>query len=154
MSAKGQGQNFSSFDVLLSHRKFLYLYEVLINQVPIHHILTEFYFQKLKRDEIRSRTVHSILFFGFTSLAYFANFNRPALAILFFQYVFQSVFHLSRLLYFTGKVKKASTAQVIVLVQLYMLFNFCMFHFGRFRERTQKPVKAKGVANKREVQER
>ncbi|KAI1706289.1 TLC domain-containing protein [Ditylenchus destructor] len=164
------------------------------------HQFPEFYFQKLKRDEIRSRTVYSILFFGFTALAYFANFNRLALALLFLEYVSQSVFHLSRLLYFTGKVKKASTAfkawngifviirfaivlvsvltlwyglrshetpfidvpngnwntqvvrlntlVVIVLVQLYMLFNFCMFHFGRFRERTQKPVKAKGAATK------
>ncbi|KAI1710874.1 translocating chain-associated membrane protein 1-like 1 [Ditylenchus destructor] len=69
------------------------------------HQFPEFYFQKLKRDEIRSRTVYSILFFGFTALAYFANFNRLALALLFLKYVSQSVFHLSRMLYFTGKIQ-------------------------------------------------
>lgn len=74
------------------------------------HQFPEFYFQKLKRDEIRNRTIYSILFFGFTAVAYFLNFNRLAMILLFLEYISVCVFHLSRLLYFTGKIKKASSA--------------------------------------------
>uniref|UniRef100_A0A915D0T0 TLC domain-containing protein n=1 Tax=Ditylenchus dipsaci TaxID=166011 RepID=A0A915D0T0_9BILA len=185
--------------LLTQHKTVLHFPDYLLDPpVP------EFYFQKLKRDEIRSRTIYSILFFGFTSLAYFANFNRLGLALLSLEYFSQTIFHFSRLLYFTGKIKHASTAfkpwnvifvlirfatvlvsvltlwyglrshetpfidivngnwnthivrlntlLVIVLVQLYMLFNFSTFHFSRFRERSKgvQSVSSKNKAAKKD----
>lgn len=154
------------------------------------HQLPEFYFQKLKREEIFNRLGYIIIFTTATCFFYFANFTRLGLALLFLEYLSQALFHSSRLLYFTGKVQLSSTAfkpwnfvfmitrlvtivlavitlwyghrqnevafvdpesgnfntklirinslLAVVLIQLWMLFNFSTFHIARWREKSRE----------------
>ncbi|KAI6229357.1 TLC domain-containing protein [Aphelenchoides besseyi] len=67
------------------------------------HQFPEFYFQKLKRDEIRERTVYSVLFLGFITIAYFANFTRLALVLLAIEYLSLAILHGSRIFYFSSR---------------------------------------------------
>jgi translocating chain-associated membrane protein 1 len=154
------------------------------------HQFPEFYFQKVRKEDIRSRTTYTVLFLVLISAAYFTNFNRLGLALLFLEYISQTFFHLGRILYFSGKIKSTSTAfkgwnvlfvivrfatlvisvltlwyglrshetpyidfangnfnthvirlnslLIIVGVQLYMLFNYSIFHLARYRERSRE----------------
>jgi|UniRef100_A0A914DER9 translocating chain-associated membrane protein 1 len=151
------------------------------------HQFPEFYFMKVKREEIRARTFYSVVFLLLISGAYFASFTRLALVLLFLEYTSQAIFHLTRVLYFTGKIKNAGNAFklwnaifvivrfasvvlsvltlwygfrsnetpvidfatgnfntslirinsliIVVGLQIFMLWNFFVFHFARFRER-------------------
>ncbi|KAH7729387.1 translocating chain-associating membrane protein [Aphelenchoides avenae] len=166
------------------------------------HQFPEFYFQKVRKEDIRQRTIYSLVYLTLIAVAYYANFNRLGLALLFLEYISQAAFHLSRLLYFTGKVQDSATAfkawnflfvtvrfatlvisvltlwyglrshetpyidvvsgnfnthvirlnslLVVVAVQLYMLFNFSMFHFARFRERSKEQQAQEGAAKKKQ----
>lgn len=69
------------------------------------HQFPEFYLQKLKRNEILGRLLYVLIFLISTSFFYFSNFNRLGLVLLFFEYFSQTIFHISRLLYFSEKVK-------------------------------------------------
>uniref|UniRef100_A0A915P0L5 TLC domain-containing protein n=1 Tax=Meloidogyne floridensis TaxID=298350 RepID=A0A915P0L5_9BILA len=163
--------------------KLYYIFQISfwLHQIP------EFYFQKLKREEIFNRLVYLTIFITASCFFYFANFTRLGLVLLSFEYLSQGIFHTSRLLYFSGKVLPASTAFkpwnfvflitrlvsivlgvialwyghrqsevvfidfeagnfntkiirinsliAIVLIQLWMLFNFSTFHIGRWREK-------------------
>ncbi|CAD5218702.1 unnamed protein product [Bursaphelenchus okinawaensis] len=67
------------------------------------HQFPEFYFQKLKKEEMKERTGYSLLFLVFVTAAYFANFIRLASVLLALEYASLSLLHLSRLVYFSGK---------------------------------------------------
>ncbi|KAK6060428.1 Longevity-assurance protein, partial [Cooperia oncophora] len=71
------------------------------------HQFPEFYFQKMKADEIRQRTVLSLLHICFISAAYIMNFMRFAVVLLALEYASQTIFHFSRLLHFLEKKKIA-----------------------------------------------
>ncbi|TKR60028.1 hypothetical protein L596_029619 [Steinernema carpocapsae] len=86
------------------------------------HQFPEFYFQKVKRDEISQRSTYTIAYLFFITAAYFTNFNRLALVLLFVDYVTQSVFHFTRMLHFSGKNKHTATG--------FMLWNV-LFVFTR-----------------------
>lgn len=172
---------------LTLHAKLFFIFQMAywVHQFP------SFYFQKVRKDEMQPRTVYSLIFLIFTLAAYILNFNRLALALLFLEYVSQSVFHVSRLCYFAEKWSLAKTGfkiwnTVFVLVrlasavlavltlwyglrsnetpymdpangnfntafirlnsmlcvlalQLYMLWNFVLFHVRRYREKHSKP---------------
>nr|CAD2207136.1 unnamed protein product [Meloidogyne enterolobii] len=86
--------------------KLYYIFQISfwLHQIP------EFYFQKLKREEIFNRLVYLTIFITASCFFYFANFTRLGLVLLSFEYLSQGIFHTSRLLYFSGKVLPASTA--------------------------------------------
>ncbi|KAJ1349014.1 hypothetical protein KIN20_004447 [Parelaphostrongylus tenuis] len=67
------------------------------------HQFPEFYFQKMKADEIRQRTILSMLHICFISAAYIMNFMRFAVVLLALEHVSQTIFHFSRLLHFLEK---------------------------------------------------
>ncbi|VDM52363.1 unnamed protein product [Angiostrongylus costaricensis] len=67
------------------------------------HQFPEFYFQKMKTDEMRQRTILSMLHICFISAAYIMNFMRFAVVLLALEYLSQTIFHFSRLLHFLEK---------------------------------------------------
>ncbi|KJH52254.1 Longevity-assurance protein [Dictyocaulus viviparus] len=67
------------------------------------HQFPEFYFQKMKTDEIRQRTILSVLYITFIAAAYIMNFMRFAVVLLALEYISQTIFHFSRLLHFLEK---------------------------------------------------
>jgi len=81
------------------HTKIFFLVQIAfwLHQFP------EFYFQKLKRDEMYSRSKYTIINLSFIIAAYVMSFNRLALALLFLEYMTQSLFHFSRMLHFADK---------------------------------------------------
>ncbi|VDN30118.1 unnamed protein product [Gongylonema pulchrum] len=87
------------------HLKLFFIFQIAywLHQFP------EFYFQKTRKDEMQPRTLYSLIFLFFTVVAYALNFNRLALALLFLEYVSQSVFHLIRLFHFAEKWSIAKT---------------------------------------------
>ncbi|MFH4976747.1 hypothetical protein AB6A40_003456 [Gnathostoma spinigerum] len=87
------------------HTKFFFIFQIAywIHQFP------EFYFQKVRKDEIQARTVYSVIYLIFIVAAYVLNFNRLAMTLLFFEYTSQVVFHLTRLLHFADKRSIART---------------------------------------------
>uniref|UniRef100_A0A915B643 Translocating chain-associated membrane protein n=1 Tax=Parascaris univalens TaxID=6257 RepID=A0A915B643_PARUN len=172
---------------LTLHTKLFFIFQIAywMHQFP------EFYFQKVRKEDMQPRTVYSLIYLIFTLAAYILNFNRLALTLLFLEYISQSVFHLTRLFHFAEKWNLAKTGfkiwnAVFVLVrlasaviavltlwyglrsnetpymdpangnfntafirlnsmlcalalQLYMLWNFVLFHVRRYRERHSKP---------------
>uniref|UniRef100_A0A1I8A3K2 Translocating chain-associated membrane protein n=1 Tax=Steinernema glaseri TaxID=37863 RepID=A0A1I8A3K2_9BILA len=176
------------------------------------HQFPEFYFQKVKRDEISQRSTYSAVYLFFITAAYFFNFNRLALVLLFIDYFTQSIFHVTRMLHFSGKNKYTANgfvmwnglfvltrvlsagAAVVVLwyglrinetpfvdikegnfntafirlnsllcvlvLQVFMLWNFGLFHVTRMRERAAKakpdqvkPKEAQKKNNKKNANE-
>ncbi|VDN57384.1 unnamed protein product [Dracunculus medinensis] len=155
------------------------------------HQFPEFYFQKVRKDDVQPRIIYSIIFLFFTIAAYILNFNRLALTLLFLEYISQCVFHLTRLFHFAEKwavakhgfkiwnivfvIVRLMSAVITVLtlwyglrsnetpymdpingnfntafirlnsmicvitLQLYMLWNFTLFHVRRYREKYNKP---------------
>uniref|UniRef100_A0A8R1DZG8 Translocating chain-associated membrane protein n=1 Tax=Caenorhabditis japonica TaxID=281687 RepID=A0A8R1DZG8_CAEJA len=85
--------------VMSASYKFFFIFQISywIHQFP------EFYFQKLKRDEIRQKTFHAIAHIFFISIAYFFNFTRIGLVLLLVEYTTQLIFHVARLAHFLGR---------------------------------------------------
>jgi translocating chain-associated membrane protein 1 len=73
------------------------------------HQFPEFYFQKVKKDDMKSRTVYSCLYIVFIGAAYALNFNRVCVAILLLHYVSEFVFHICRMAHFAEKPAFAQT---------------------------------------------
>lgn len=67
------------------------------------HTFPEFYFQKAKKEEIRSRTITAIIYLLFIAGAYVLNFTRVAICILALHYAAEFVFHICRLAHFAEK---------------------------------------------------
>ncbi|CAJ0574765.1 unnamed protein product, partial [Mesorhabditis spiculigera] len=151
----------------------------------VHHF-PEFYFAKMKKDEMQHRAFLSFIHIGFIAGAYIMNFQRVAVVLLAIQYLSDVVFHIARLAHFLDKrsvaksafkawnitffVARAASAAVagatfwyglrqsgvpnvdlatgnfntsfirlnsliaVLALQLFMLYQFVVFHFGRLRD--------------------
>jgi translocating chain-associated membrane protein 1 len=69
------------------------------------HNYPEFYFQKVKRDEMRFRAVYTTLYLVFIAAAYFLNFTRVTLLLLSVHYAAEAVYHVARIAHFTERVQ-------------------------------------------------
>lgn len=105
--------------LLTLHTKLFFIFQIAywIHQFP------EYYFQKVRKEDIRSRTVYSVVFLVFITTGYFLNFNRLTTTLLFFEYTSQAIFHTTRLFYFSEKWNIARTGfkiwnVVFVIVRL------------------------------------
>jgi translocating chain-associated membrane protein 1 len=67
------------------------------------HLLPELYFQKVKREDMLSKIVFSLINFTICLAIYLLNLTRIGLTILFIDYAINALFHVSRILYFSGK---------------------------------------------------
>ncbi|CAI4227198.1 unnamed protein product [Auanema sp. JU1783] len=74
------------------------------------HQFPEFYFQKFKREEMRQRSIVSIIYIGFIGAAYIMNFLRVAAVLLFLEYASQTLFHIARIAHFIEKKSIAKPA--------------------------------------------
>lgn len=159
------------------------------------HQFPEFYLQKVKKDDVRTRSIYTIIYLAFISAAYILNFTRVALAILFLHYIAEVIFHATRMAYFAEKtfisrpgfklwngafvlvrlgcitlavltfwygLRSNETHRIdptegnynttfirlnsllcVIGVQVFMMWNFIMFHLRRFREAAAAQVKPK-----------
>jgi translocating chain-associated membrane protein 1 len=67
------------------------------------HQYPEFYFQKVRKEDIPQRAFYSTIFLLLTTAAYFSAFVRVGALLLFLEGILLFVFHTSRALYFAGK---------------------------------------------------
>ncbi|XP_059484465.1 translocating chain-associated membrane protein 1 [Neocloeon triangulifer] len=67
------------------------------------HCYPELYFQKVKREEIISKTLYPTLHLVFIIGAYLLNFTRVGVVLLSLQYLAETFFHAARLIYFSDK---------------------------------------------------
>lgn len=67
------------------------------------HNYPEFYFQKVKRDEMRFRGVYTTLYLVFIAAAYILNFSRVALMLLCVHYAAELVYHAARITHFAER---------------------------------------------------
>ncbi|KAE9553895.1 hypothetical protein FO519_002884 [Halicephalobus sp. NKZ332] len=74
------------------------------------HQYPEFYFSKVRKEDIPQRTFYSTAFLLVNVAAYFTGFVRIALLLLFLESVLLAVFHTTRALYFYGKISNSSSA--------------------------------------------
>ncbi|KAF1757896.1 hypothetical protein GCK72_014353 [Caenorhabditis remanei] len=88
------------------------------------HQFPEFYFQKLKREEIRQKTVQAFVHIIFISAAYFLNFTRVGLVLIVLEYFTQLVFHIARLAHFLGR-KTFSAPAFQAFNIIFILARFC-----------------------------
>lgn len=79
------------------------------------HVFPEFYFQKVKKEDIESRAIHTTLYLGFIGLGYVTSHSRIALCLIVFQYIPEAIFHACRLLSYSDRAKIAKP--------LYRLYN-------------------------------
>uniref|UniRef100_A0A0N5AF35 TLC domain-containing protein n=1 Tax=Syphacia muris TaxID=451379 RepID=A0A0N5AF35_9BILA len=91
--------------LLTLHTKLFFIFQIAywIHQFP------EYYFQKVRKEDMRSRTTYSIIFLLFITVGYFLNFNRLTMTLLFLEYISQAIFHTTRLFYFAEKWNIART---------------------------------------------
>ncbi|CAI2350030.1 unnamed protein product [Caenorhabditis sp. 36 PRJEB53466] len=87
------------------------------------HQFPEFYLQKLKREEIRQKTLNTVLYLFFITTGYFLNFTRIGIILLSLEYATQLVFHIARLAHFLNR--KAFSAPA------FKAYN-ALFIVGRF----------------------
>lgn len=73
------------------------------------HVFPEFYFQKTKREEIRTRSFYAVLHLIFIVTAYCLNFTRVAICILLLHYVADAIFHVCRIAHFAEKTAISRT---------------------------------------------
>lgn len=67
------------------------------------HNFPEFYFQKVRREDIHSRALYSTLYLVFISAAYVLNFTRVALCMLALHYAAEVIYHVARIIHFAEK---------------------------------------------------
>jgi translocating chain-associated membrane protein 1 len=67
------------------------------------HQFPEFYFQKVRKEDIPHRAFYSTIFLVLTTAAYFSGFVRVGALLLFLEGILLFVFHSSRALYFAEK---------------------------------------------------
>lgn len=67
------------------------------------HLLPELYFQKVKREDIASKVVFALINLSICLAIYVLNLTRIGLTLLFIDYSINALFHVSRILYFSGK---------------------------------------------------
>ncbi|CAK5098857.1 unnamed protein product [Meloidogyne enterolobii] len=126
--------------------KLYYIFQISfwLHQIP------EFYFQKLKREEIFNRLVYLTIFITASCFFYFAKF-KPWNFVFLITRLVSIVLGVIALWYghrqsevvfidfeagnFNTKIIRINSLIAIVLIQLWMLFNFSTFHIGRWREK-------------------
>jgi translocating chain-associated membrane protein 1 len=67
------------------------------------HLFPELYFQKVKREDIASKILFAVINFSICLAIYLLNLTRIGLTLLFIDYSISALFHVSRILYFSGK---------------------------------------------------
>lgn len=72
------------------------------------HVFPEFYFQKVKREDIQSKTVFALANFIICAVFYVLNLTRIGMVLIFIDNVTNLLFHVSRLLHFSEKNKISS----------------------------------------------
>jgi len=103
--------------------QFMFKFFFIIQLCYWLHCFPELYFQKVKKEEMGSRIQYAILYFIFFAAAYIFNFTRVAICLAVMHYMVETVFHLSRLMYFAERTDIANTGFMIwnglfVLVRL------------------------------------
>lgn len=86
------------------------------------HTFPELYFQKVKKEEITQKITIALVYLFITASIYLLNLSRIGLTLLFIDYLINLVFHASRIVYFSGKLRAARIS--------FKLFNF-LFVIGR-----------------------
>uniref|UniRef100_A0A0K0F0F4 TLC domain-containing protein n=1 Tax=Strongyloides venezuelensis TaxID=75913 RepID=A0A0K0F0F4_STRVS len=92
-----------------SHRKIgismkmFYLLQISywIHQFPC------FYFQKVKKDEMATRSAYSTAYLLLIMASYYMNFTKCAVLLLFFQYFILTLYHCGRICLLLGKKRRA-----------------------------------------------
>jgi len=74
------------------------------------HQFPEFYFAKVKKDEIKNRSAYTCLYLFYIGAAYAFNFTRVALVMLMFHFASEAVYHLTRMAHFAEKQSIAQPA--------------------------------------------
>lgn len=69
------------------------------------HMYPEIYFQKVKKEDMPSKIKFATVNLALSALIYYLNLTRIGLTLLFIEYLVNTLFHVSRLLYFSGKNK-------------------------------------------------
>jgi len=69
------------------------------------HMYPEIYFQKVKKEDMLSKIKFATVNLALSALIYYLNLTRIGLTLLFIEYLVNTLFHVSRLLYFSGKNK-------------------------------------------------
>ncbi|CAK9304457.1 unnamed protein product [Gordionus sp. m RMFG-2023] len=67
------------------------------------HFYPEIYFQKIPQEDWSERCTYISLYVVFIAATYFLSFTKVALVLLTIQYFEQIIFHLSRIIHFSGK---------------------------------------------------
>lgn len=88
------------------------------------HTFPEFYFQKTKREEIRTRSFYAVIHLIFIISSYCLNFTRVAICILMLHYFAESIFHFCRIVHFAEKASVAQTGFKIWNV-IFVLVRLC-----------------------------
>jgi len=73
------------------------------------HILPELYLQRVKKEEISQKVTFALANFFISAGIYLLNLSRVGLVLLFIDHSINALFHLSRVLYFSGKNKVSTT---------------------------------------------
>uniref|UniRef100_A0A7E4VYU2 TLC domain-containing protein n=1 Tax=Panagrellus redivivus TaxID=6233 RepID=A0A7E4VYU2_PANRE len=73
------------------------------------HQYPEFYFQKVRNEEIAPRTIYITAYLVVSAAAYFTAFIRVGLLLLFIEGLLLAIFHTTRALYFSGKITDTVT---------------------------------------------
>lgn len=92
-------------DYPASHVKMSFLFKFFfIIQISYWiHNYPEFYFQKVKREEIKSRAIYSAMYLVLIAGGYVLNLTRVTLFLLALHYSAELVYHLARLAHFVEK---------------------------------------------------
>ncbi|GIY11857.1 translocating chain-associated membrane protein 1 [Caerostris darwini] len=87
---------------------FMFKFYFIVQLAYWLHCYPELFFQKVKKDEMKSRIVYTTLYLAFLAAGYALNFTRIAICLSVLHYLVETVFHIARLLYFAEKAKAAS----------------------------------------------
>lgn len=69
------------------------------------HVFPELYLQRVKKDDIMEKVAMASVHFLICAAIYLFNFSRIGISLLVIDYFINAIFHVSRLLYFSGKNK-------------------------------------------------
>jgi translocating chain-associated membrane protein 1 len=87
------------------------------------HIYPELYFQKVKKEDMSQKVILATIQLVICAAIYVLNLTRIGITLLFIDYVTNAIFHLSRLLHFSG-LNKVSRISFNVYNILFVLARF------------------------------
>jgi len=100
------------------------------------HMFPEIYFQKVKKEDVMNKVVFGAVNLFICASIYYLNLTRIGMTLLFIEYFVNTVFHVSRILYFSGKNQIARISFTIyniifVLARLTgIILSVFVFWFG------------------------